>query len=723
MSLTTCPAHAEARAIIALAVAAVWAPFWVSPAHAQSAPAQPASSTLPVVVVSATRTEASSFDVPASIDAVYGDAYRDGRPGVNISEGLSGVAGLQARDRQNYAQDVQISVRGFGARSTFGIRGVRIYVDGVPATMPDGQGQISNVDLNSVDRIEILRGPFSSLYGNSSGGVLNVFSEEGSGPLTITGGFAVGSDKVRRESLKASGAALGLGYVVSGSHFETDGYRDHSVARRDLGNVKLTVAPDANSKLTFVANTVSLPRADDPLGLSRAQFNANPRGVDPGAIQFNTRKTVDQTQGGAVYERKLDVDNSFRVMAYTGDRSTTQYQSIPVATQGSALHPGGVIDLSRNYDGVDARWTHKGVVSELPYTLVAGLDYDQLDETRKGYQNFVGSTLGVQGALRRNEDNKVHNADEYLQASVTLNPQLSAFVGVRHSQVKFESADHYIVGTNPNDSGSVDYHATLPVVGLMFAESADFHWYLTAGRGFETPTLNELAYRPSGLTGMNFALQPATSNNFEIGVKSRLGEWGEVDAALFQTRTRSEIVTLTNTGGRSTFQNAGTTRRNGLEVAWNTHLAGNLQGQVAYTWIDATYQSSFRTCTATPCGTPNVTIPSGNRIPGIARSSLYGALAYAPVSGWRASIDARLMSKVYVNDLNNDAASNYFTLGASTGYVMRLGSWNLSGYARGDNLNNRKYAGSVIVNEGNQRYFEPAPGRTWTAGLTAAIGF
>ena len=195
------------------------------------------------VVVTATRTEASAFDVPASIDRIGGDAIRDGRAQVNISESLGGVPGLVARDRQNYAQDVQISVRGFGARSTFGIRGVRLYVDGIPATLPDGQGQITNVDLGSSDRIEVLRGPFSALYGNSSGGVIQVFTEEGSGAPALDASVSGGSFGSRRVGAKASGAVGDVGYVVSGSVFNTDGYRDHSAAERHIGNAKLTWRP------------------------------------------------------------------------------------------------------------------------------------------------------------------------------------------------------------------------------------------------------------------------------------------------------------------------------------------------------------------------------------------------------------------------------------------------------------------------------------------------
>jgi len=678
-------------------------------AIAQTAAASvPATSQLGTVVVTATRTEAAAFDVPASIDRIDGDDVRDGRAQVNLSESLGGVPGLLARDRQNYAQDVQISVRGFGARSTFGIRGVRLYVDGIPATLPDGQGQISNVELGSVGRIEVLRGPFSALYGNSSGGVIQVFTEEPSETPTLGFGASAGSDGLLRLGAKASGTAGGLGYVASASRFRTDGYRDHSATTRTLGNVKLTLHTDQQDRLTLIANSVNLPRAQDPLGLTRAQFEANPRGVDSAALNFDTRKTMDQTQGGLVYERRLDGANSIQALAYLGHRDTEQFQSIPVATQGNPLHPGGVIQLGRDYRGVDLRWTLKSRLLDAPLTLVSGLTYDTLAEHRQGFQNFVGTTLGVEGALRRDEANDVSNFDQYVQAAWQLTPQWTINAGLRHSQVRFESTDAYVVGTNPNDSGSATFGATLPVLGVMYAVNDDLHVYATAGRGFETPTLNELAYRPGGATGLNFGLQAARSNSVEFGVKTRQAGWGELNAAVFQTDTDQEIVTQTNVGGRATFQNAGATRRLGLELGWSNRFAEHLRAQLAYTALKATYQGSFS---------------AGNRIPGVARSSLFAALNWAPPLGWRAGLEWRALSRVYVNDANSDAAAGYAVTAAHAGYVVMAGPWELNGFVRVDNLFARVYSGSVIVNEGNGRFFEPAPGRTWLAGAAATLRF
>lgn len=675
---------------------------------AARAQATPPVTTLPQVTVTTQRIEAPAFDVPASIDRIGSDVIRDQRAQVNISESLGGVPGLLARDRQNYAQDVQLSVRGFGTRASFGIRGVRLYVDGIPATLPDGQGQISNVELGSVERIEVLRGPFSALYGNSSGGVIQVFTEEGQGPPTLNLSVAAGSDSLLRVGARVSGSNGVFGYVVGASRFTTDGYRDHSQTDRRLGNVKLTLTPDPSSKLTLIANSVALPLAQDPLGLTREHFEAAPRSVEQPALDFDTRKTIEQTQAGVIYDRKIDAAHSLRLLGYYGHRGTDQYQAIPTGPQMSPLHPGGEIALGRNYQGIDARWIFKGQLAEAPLTVVGGLAYDALDERRQGYQNFIGPTIGVRGALRRNERNSVISVDPYLQASWQFAPRWTLDAGVRRSSVRFDSHDEYIVGANPDDTGAAKYTATLPVVSLMFAPNEDLRIYATAGRGFETPTLNELSYRPNGATGLNFALNAARSDNFELGVKLRNTPLGELTAAWFEIRTENEIVTLTNAGGRATFQNAGATRRSGLELAWSQRWLANLQAQAAATWLDARYSDGAS---------------SGNRLPGIARASLFASLGWLPANGWRANLEARALSKVMVNDANSDAAPAYAVVNASVGYTLRAGAWELGAFVRGDNLFDRRYAGSVIVNEGSQRYFEPAPGRTWLVGMSANVGF
>ncbi|HWI81637.1 TonB-dependent receptor [Ramlibacter sp.] len=680
---------------------------------------------LPQVTVTATRTEASPFDVPASVDVIDGERLRAaGRPEINLSESVGLVPGVIARDRQNYAQDLQLSIRGFGARSSFGVRGVRLYVDGIPATMPDGQGQLSHIDLASAERIELLRGPFSVLYGNSSGGVLQVFTEAGAGPGTVTPSLAVGSDGLVRPGIRASGAAQGLRYAVSANRFSSDGWREHSAARRNLGNARLDVTPREGSDWTVVANALDL-RADDPLGLTRARFESAPRSVDASAVAFDTRKTVRQDQLGVVHQQQLAGGNRLRLMVYAGQRATTQFQAIPAGPQANALHPGGVIGLERRYAGTDLRWTARSTVARAPFELVAGVSYDTLTEQRRGWQNFVGSTLGVAGALRRDEENRVWNLDPYLQGVWQFQPRWTLTAGVRHGSVRFSSADRYRAGPNGDDSGGVRYRATLPVAGLMFAWSPQVHLHAAWGRGFETPTFNELAYRPDGTAGLNFGLRPSRSRNLELGVKGRsplAGPWrSQWSAALFQVATQDEIVTRTSSGGRSSFQNAGATRRRGLELAWSAATDAGWQVQLAQTWLDARYREAFTSCSGAPCAP--LAVPAGNRIPGTARAVTAAELGWQPARGWRAGLELRRSGAVYVNDANSEAAPAFTMVAVHTGYVFERRGWTLSAAGRIDNLLDRRAAGSVIVNEGNGRFFEPAPGRGWVLKLAGSYAF
>ncbi len=693
------------------------------------------------VTVTATRVEADPFDVPASIDRVDGGDVRAGRLQVNLSESLGVVPGLALQNRQNYAQDLQLSIRGFGARSTFGIRGVRVYVDGIPATAPDGQGQLTNIDLASVDRIEVLRGPFSALYGNSSGGVVQAFTERGGGPFAIAPSFAVGSDATLKVGLKATGSIdvgdaaspRSIDYVVDGSHFETDGPRPHSAARRDLGNAKLTCACGRGLTVTVVVNSVDLPMAQDPLGLSRAQFAQDPHGVDPSALQFDTRKSFSQNQVGVIAEQAFGDGDRLRALVYGGQRTTRQFQSIPVASQVPVTSPGGVIDLARDYEGVDLRWTHRLSIAGGPATVVAGVAVDQVDEHRRGYENFSGPAgarvLGVQGALRRDEQNTIRDVDEYLQGSWQLAPAWNLDAGMRHSDVRFVSDDHYVVttaaGTNPDDSGGVRYRATLPVAGVSFAPLPALRLYATAGRGFETPTSNELAYRPNGATGLNLALRPARSTSVEVGVKTRvvLSERSDfrVNAALYSTGTHDEIVTLSNVAGRATFTNAGRTRRRGVETSADWRFVDDWHLAAAFTAIDARYRDPFATCNATPCTVPTIAVPAGDRIPGVPARTAYAELTYSPERGFRAGLEARHSSKVWVDDANSDAAAAYSVVNARVGWLLPVAHWRVEGFARLDNVTDRRYAGSVIVNEGNGRYFEPAQGRVWLVGASASV--
>ncbi|EOL8951725.1 TonB-dependent receptor, partial [Cronobacter dublinensis] len=462
-------------------------PVALSPAHAASTAEQ-------TMIVTAAPGGVSELDTPASVSVVNGDDLRHAAPQVNLSENLGSVPGLQIQNRQNFAQDLQLSMRGFGSRSTYGVRGIRMYVDGIPATMPDGQGYTSNFDLNSIESVDLLRGPFSALYGNASGGVINVKTATGTPPPTIEAGTYYGSFGSVRYGLKASGAtgdgthAGDVDYTVSTTRFTTHGYRDHSGARKNLANAKLGVRLDEASKLTLLFNSVDI-KANDPGGLTREEWRANPR-QSPRGDEFNTRKTTKQTQAGLRYERALTEQDDLSVMAYAGERETTQFQSFKKGFQAAPTNPGGVISLTRHYQGIDSRWTHRDAIAGVPVSATLGLDYENMREDRKGYENFRevnGATqYGEKGNLRRNERNLMWNVDPYLQTSWQLTEQLSLDAGVRYSNLWFDSNDFYVVPGNGDDSGEASYHKWLPAGSLKYALTDAWNVYASWGRGFET---------------------------------------------------------------------------------------------------------------------------------------------------------------------------------------------------------------------------------------------
>jgi iron complex outermembrane receptor protein len=408
-------------------------------------------------------------------------------------------------------------------------------------------------------------------------------------------------------------------------------------------------------------------------------------------------------------------------MGYYGHRSVLQFLSIPVGAQRPPTSSGGVVDLDRNFGGGDARWTWKGPLVGRPLSWVIGVSYDTQDELRRGYNNFVGGTLGVVGALRRNEDDIVRNIDEYTQASWEFVPQWTLTAGLRHSEVRFLSKDHFITPSNGNDSGEVTYTASSPVLGLLFAARPWLHLYASYGQGFQTPIASELAYRPNGGPGLNFALRPARSDNTDIGAKLRLRRNLTAEVAAFDTRTRNEIVVASNVGGRSTYVNAGRTRRSGAEASLDYTFARNWRAQLAYTYVDAVYIDAYVTCATSPCTTSNQVIGSGNRLPGVPHNDAYARIEWGQPLGWRASLTGRYVSAIAVNDENTEFAAAYPVFDASGGYAADFGSTRLSVFLRLNNILDRRYAGSVIVDDGNGRYFEPAPGFNVFAGVTATF--
>ncbi len=667
------------------------------------------------ITVTGTRVERPSMEVPASIDRVEAEDIRFARPMINLSESLGRVPGIVVQNRQNYAQDLQITSRGFGARSTFGVRGLRLIVDGIPASFPDGQGQVSHFDLGSAQSIEVLRGPFAVMYGNASGGVINIMTERGE--PGITGDVSLGSFGTRRYGLKLGAKVAGGDALVSTSHFHTDGYRRHSSAKREQLNAKFALPLGPSSSLTLVANVFASPDTQDPLGLTRAQMDADPRQVAANALTLDTRKSQAQQQLGAAFAHKFS-GWTLNAALYGGHRDVRQYLAIPLGPPGGqspATHSGGVIDLDRGYGGGSLRLTRDGTLLGKPFTLTFGGELERMAERRKGFINQNGAIAG----LKRDEDDTVTATAAYAQGEWRFAERWIALAGLRANRVAFRAEDFFL--GNGDDSGTRRYSAVTPAAGILYRLSPSTSLYANSGRGFETPTFAELAYRTTG-AGLNFGLNAARSRHLEAGVKTIIADRLRLNAALFDIHTREEIAIESNAGGRSTFKNAGRTRRSGIELGASAFLPYGFDAMLAWTRIEAKFLDSFSSVAGTPAVA--VTVPAGSRLPGVPRSSLYAELRWRHLpSGFRVALEFQRKARVWVDDRNSQAADAYGITSIAAGFTQAAGNWRFSEYLRVDNVTNRRYAGSVVVNDANLRFYEPAPGRNAMIGVQAKLGF
>jgi iron complex outermembrane recepter protein len=695
----------EARTSLCVALSLAWA----TAANAQSTTGDVV--VIDPITVTATRRAERAFDVPASIDTIDARTLHEGQPQINLSETLSRIPGVFAANRQNYAQDLQISSRGFGARSTFGVRGIRLYQDGIPVTMPDGQGQTGSFMLFAANRVEVLRGPFSALYGNASGGVISVFTEDppATPQIAVQGGggsFGTGTFGIKGGATNATGT---LGGLFAATEFVTSGFRDHSWARRDLTDAKLVLDATPATRVTLVGSTQYQPETEDPLGLTRAQWEANPRSVAPVALQFDTRKTINQQQVGTALDHAFNDALQLHADAYGGRRLVRQYLALTGDTPTSS---GGVTDLDRDFSGVGARLTWRGDAWGGPLAVTAGADYDRQHERRRGFVNNNGDL----GDLRRDEDDTVWSYDVYAQAEWAFARHWSATAGIRTSGVRYTSDDHYVTAQNPDDSGNQRFEDTSPVLGIVFRAADNLNVYASYGEGFETPTFAELAYR-NGATGLNFDLQPAQSRATELGVKYKVADRHQLNAAIFYVNTSNEIVIDQATGGRTTFKNASDTRRRGAEVLWDGRYRYGLRTHVALTWLRAEFADPFAT------GSPPTVVPAGTRLPGVPSKQAYGELAWAPggYAGLDAALEAQYVDKLYVNDRNSDAAPSYTVVNARIAFAQTTGAATWRQFVRVNNIFDRNYAGSVIVGDTNGRFFEPAPGRNWFVGASVEV--
>ncbi len=673
------------------------------------------------VVVTATRVEQNSFDLPVAIDVVDMEGIQAGQLQMQLSESLIRVPGITAQNRTQSAQDPQISSRGFGSRSSFGVRGIRVYVDGIPLTMPDGQGQPGVVDLSAIKSIEVMRGPFSALYGNSSGGVIQMLTEDAPKTPEIGGTVMFGSYDTKRQVLNATGTSENIEYLLNVSNFETDGYRDHSKADKQAATAKFKINFSEDTKLTTLVNWFEQD-AQDPSGLPRVAVTGaaaapsafdKPKGVVNAVNNADTRVSRSHAQIGFNLTHAFNENNALNLMTYVGTRENEQI--LPTNATGTNARAS---IISREFYGADVRWDNKGEAFSKPYTLSMGLNYGKSSDARLD-KNILAAGLPI-NTLNRDEDNIVDNFDQYIQGKLSILDNLDIHAGARHTKVNLDVKDHFLTGAgnNGNNSGSVEYKKTTPVIGAVWKVNPAFNLYANFGKGFETPTFVEAAFATSAANSVpNLSLKPSKSRNYEIGAKAFISDNTQANLTVFRTTTDDEIVIQDNINGRVSYTNANKTKRTGAELSIDSQFANNISTYFSYSLLNAKFDSDFTNKLGTA-------IDSGNRIPGTYRSQIYAELAWKhDATGFHTALEGRHNSKVYVNDINSDTAPSYTIFNLRAGFEQKLANWNFSEYVRVENMFDKEYIGSVRVNDGNLRFFEPAADRNYLLGLSANYKF
>jgi iron complex outermembrane receptor protein len=662
------------------------------------------------ITVQATRVDKSLYKVPAAVGYVDKEDIQFGRQQLGLDESLVTIPGLFMQNRYNFAQDLRIAIRGFGSRSSFGIRGIKLYVDGIPATLPDGQGGVDSIDIGSLDRIEVVRGPASSLYGTASGGVINMYTEDGPEDQPfIEARTSFGSYKFRKHQLKAGGQADRLNYLVNLSRLELDGYRDQSKTENVLLNTKFRYAIDPSADVTLTFNAVDSPEADDPGGLRRTgnAFNTDlstPSAAQRNNLRFDAGESVKQQQLGLLYNKSIGDQHQFTLRNYYVFRDFDA--KLPFGYFGGPLVPsGGIVDLQRFFVGGGAQYSYTGALSGMKNRFSVGLDIDNQMDERVNYTNIIDSSVIGPKSLDQEED--VFSWGLFMQNELALSDSLELTLGARYDEVEFDFSDRYFVDGS-DDSGNIAFSEISPRVGLMWSLGNALNVYGNLGTSFETPSSREFA-NPTAAGGFNPGLKAQTAVNYELGIKGALTPRSDYELALFRIETDNELILAgQNPGGSDHYTNAGETLRHGLEASVNLQPMPGMNLSLAYTYSDFEF-SRFTDDSGTSF--------KGNRIPGIPEHAAFAELAYYAPSGFYAIWDSQYVDKLYVDNANSDSASSYSVSNLRLGYSRYYGDTEVTTFLGINNIFDKQYIGSVRVNEANSRYFEPAPERNLFAGI------
>lgn len=660
-----------------------------------------AQSPLEEIVITGTRTQQQLGDVPLAISLVNMRHIQLGRQELSLDESLARVPGLFMQNRYNFAQDLRVSIRGFGSRASFGIRGIKVFADGIPVTLPDGQSGTDDLDIGSAERIEVIRGPSASLYGTASGGIISLTTEEPPAEPFVETKFTFGEFGHQKYQLKTGGQSGRFSYLINTSYMEMDGFRDHSEVEHGLINSKFRYDIDDTSSLTAIVNTADSPTANDPGGITRADVAADRTQAQPRNLSSNSGEEFDQQRVGLVYDKKFDEKHELRLRGYSMWKDFQTF--LPIGSHIPFVGDDGVVEFDREFFGGGGRYTYRDYLLGMPNRLTVGFD---MEVQRDDRQRFINNA-GVKGDRVFDQLEKAESLGVYFHNETELSEVVTLSFGGRFDDLELSVNDRYLV--NGDQSGTLDFTEFSPAVGLMWNLSPSLNLYTNYATSFETPTFTELG-TPAQELNVNLGgfnnVNAQQADSFEIGAKGTImDDRLFYDLALYTMDVDDEVTNVVSIGNRAFFENADTDRK-GLEAQIQARLNDQLELTTSYTLSDFTFDSFA-----------NEPAAVGEWIPGIPRHQLYTELSYTHSSGAYVVWDALAVGQFFADNANTEKVEEYLVSNLRFGNDYELGNTMVAPFFGINNLFDEKYFSNVRTNAFGGRAFEPAPERHVYGGV------
>jgi iron complex outermembrane recepter protein len=672
--------------------------------------------TLPPTTVSVTRTELPLTKVPLSVHTVDRAQISRARPTWGLDEALANVPGVFVANRYNFSQDQRISIRGFGARSAFAVRGIKILVDGIPQTLPDGQGQLTNLELGEVDHIEVLRGSSSALFGNASGGVISIWTSPQAPEQVredarfVAGQFSARSGRTWNKWQTTTGMRVGGGggsASLTVSRLDYEGERDHSAADQRVLNARLRLPLADGWSLALVTDVGDNPRADNPGALTRAELVANRDQAPALNLARNAGKAVTQIQSGATLRRATANGGEAAFTVFGLGRNLKN----PITT--------AYIDLDRIDYGARASITYPAPLGSLAHRLTAGIDFQRLRDDRKNFAYTPSDSAKPDTVRTLDQLEHVTEIGPFVQSALEVSARTTVTAGLRYDWVKFAVQDHLITTTpvNPDDSGDRLMRALSGSLGVAVSASSTSTIYANVGSSFETPTTTELANSPSGSGGFNTGLKPQQAWNYEIGTRGSAGRRVGYTVAVFQADVRDALIPYEIAAPRFYYRNAGSTRHRGMELSADLAVTPGVSLNAAWTYSDYRYRRYTFTDTI-----PHVL--DGRALPGIPKHwlNLFARLQPATFRGAWGEVQQTYSSGYLVSDTGSTTTAPWWATNVRVGWDGKAGGMRLAPFVGVNNVFNHRYIGSVVINAARGRFYEPAPSRNIYVGLSVGAG-